>query len=59
MSAAMSQTDLSAEAGRDNAESQLSAAQIGVANARNTLQTAQLALDYATVTAPISGTLQW
>ena len=55
---AVSQTDLDQlKLARDNAESQLNAAQIGVANARNTLQTAQLALDYATVTAPISGTI--
>lgn len=55
---AMSQSDLDQlKLARDNAESQLNSAQIGVANARNTLQSANLALGYATVTAPISGTV--
>ena len=35
----------------------MNSARIGAANARNNLQSAQLALDYATVTAPISGTV--
>ena len=55
---AASQSDLDQlKLAMDNAESQLNSARIGAANARNNLQSAQLALDYATVTAPISGTV--
>lgn len=55
---AISQTDLDQlKLAKDSAESQLNAAQIGVSNAENNLASAQLALDYATVKAPISGTV--
>ncbi len=55
---AISQTDLDQlKLAKESAESQMNAAQIGVSSAQNSLASAQLALDYATITAPISGTV--
>lgn len=55
---AVSQSDLDQlKLARDNAETQYNNAQLGLANAKNTLHQAEMALSYVTVTSPISGTV--